>query len=317
MKATKTHTNTQQAPRSTKSKVLAGAAVVLSVIALVVGVRLTVAAFSASGYLKAVVATNEAANLLTSDQLASFSTTNPVDERIPDKSMIVDLGEGDTTSFTFSIYNYLQNDPTVWCSKDITYNITVTVDGSKDLSQCSLALNSDAPSSFAQGSVTLSNQMLQARRKSDNVYTITLPKTDVNSAVFKVRVTVTDSGGTTVRSMAANLMPSQRAEVQSNSWDIASADKTDSNKPANFDAYNYDITVNGTKTEVSFTWNSNLVQLDPFFTVNHAGATLGKDGHSVTMTMDPRTLRVNFYRLDGKITDSTSWDDLDVKKVEQ
>lgn len=311
----------QREPWSAKSRVLAGFAVALSVVALVAGVRLTVAAFSANDYLKAVAATSEAANLLSSDQLTAFTTDSPSDDLIPNKSLVVGQGDATTglTSFQFSIFNYLQNDPTIWCQRNITYNLTVTVEGSSAPTSCRLNTVAFSESGIA----SLSNQSLAGRQKSTNTYTIQLPKEDINKTTFKVRVTVTDAGGTMIRSMAANIMPSLKAEVKPISWRIESAEKTDANKPNDFDAYNYDITVEGGKTKVTFTWDETKVQLDPFFAQKPVGTDSSGNqvyptviGNQATFEMDPGTLRVNFYRLDGKIDASTDWDALGVKRVD-
>lgn len=288
-----------------KSKAIAIGVVLLSVVTLLIGIRSTVAAFSANDYLKAVAATNEAPNLLSSDLLASYSS-EPADKDVPVKSVTV--SSEDPTLFSFSIFNYLQNDPTIWCQKDIYYDIEVSVKGSQKATDCTM--NGTA---FAGGSVKLAGQHLQARQKSCLTYTVTLPKADVNNAIFEVRVSVTDSGGTTIRSMAANIAPSQEATVAPSHIDVSSADKTSTNSPSDFDAYNYDVTVSGKQTKVTLTWNASFVQLDPFFEEKHegAGVSFGEDGHSASFTMDPGTMRINFYRLNGTV--AGTWEELGIK----
>ena len=305
-------TNKQQErkPWSTKSKVLATFAVALSAIALIAGVRLTVAAFSANDHLKAVAATSEAANLLSSDQLTAFTTSSPSDSLIPKKSLVV--GEGDAaiglTSFSFSIYNYLQNDPTIWCDKDITYVITVSVEGSSNASSCKL--NGTAFSAETK-SAKLEGQKLAGRRQDSNLYIIQLPKEDINNTTFKVRVSVTDPGGTMIRSMAADISPSLKATVNPVTCKIESRN-SGGDKPNDFDGYNYDVTVEGSQTKVKLTWSPALVQLDPFFSDKHEVTNLNKDKGEVTFTMDPGTTSVIFYRLDGKINADTDWDALQI-----
>lgn len=314
------NTSMQRQPWSFKSKVLATCAVVLSVIALVAGMRLTVAAFSANDYLKAVAATNEAANLLSSDQLTGFSSTldNLDSKLIPKKSLVVGSGTAESgTTFEFSIFNYLQNDPTIWCQKNIKYTITVEVEGSKLPEICRLGIKDDMDKavSFMQQangsySATLDGQSLAGRRQSKNQYVIQLPQADINNTTFKVRVDVTDAGGTMIRSMAADIMPSLAAEVKATTWDITSVDMRGDNKPNDFDAYNYNIAVSGAEAEVTFTWNKSLVQLDPFFEEKHKGATV--NGNTATLTLQPGITRVNFFRIDGAINEDTKWTDLGV-----
>lgn len=309
------NTSMQRQPWNFKSKVLATCAVVLSVIALVAGMRLTVAAFSANDYLKAVAATNEAANLLSSDQLTGFSSTldNLKSDLIPKKSLVVGSGTAESgTTFEFSVFNYLQNDPTIWCQKDIEYTITVEVEGSKSLDSCKFGPAGGEMVPFASsGTATLKGQSLAGRRQSKNQYVVQLPQADINNTTFKVRVEVTDAGGTMIRSMAADIMPSLAAEVQATTWGITSVDQSDGNKPNDFDAYNYNITVSGAEAEVTFTWNQNLVQLDPFFKEKHKGATV--NGNTATLTLQPGITRVNFFRIDGAVNEDTKWSDLRVE----
>lgn len=301
--------NTQsRKPWSTKGKVLAAIAALLSIVALIVGVRLTVAAFSANDYLKAVAATNEAPNLLSSDLLASYSS-EPKEKDVITQPKTVS-GTGDPVSFKFSIFNYLERDPSIWCQKNIEYNIKVTVEGSQDSSQCSFNGKS------LENEVTLSEQKLKGRQKSDNVYTLTLPRGDVNTAKFKVRVDVTDSGGTTIRYMAADIAPSQEATVTPSDFYVSSADESGANTPADFDAYNYDVTViGGERARVALSWDPEYVQLDPYFSAKHPddGVQIDVDNHKVSFFMDPGTVRVNFYRLNGKV--ANSWNGL-VSKAE-
>lgn len=52
------------------------------------------------------------------------------------------------------------------------------------------------------------------------------------------------------------------------------------------------------------------VEIDPFFETNH-GVTADKTNHTVTFTMEPGSMIVNFYRADGKTPGD--WGDLGIR----
>lgn len=287
----------EKKPWSRKAKMLALAAVLASVAALIAGVNLTMTAFSANSHMKAVAATNESPNLLSSDVLAGYST-EPAEGNYPSKSIIVKSGV-----VSFSIFNYLQNDPTIYCQRNITYDLTMAASGD-GAGKCTY---NGAP--LANKGVTLTGERLAARQKSENTYKLDIPDDAVNKVVITVLVTVRDSGGTNVRYMAAKIAPSQQATVQSNSVQGQWVEKTDDNKPADFDGYNYDVTVTGAKTSVTLTWNAAYLQIDPNFVTKYGGT---RSGNTATLEVDPGTKRISFYRVESAIKDSTTWKDLGV-----
>lgn len=297
----------RQKPTTKKTKLLGTVAVLLSLIALVVGLNLTFSAFSANGFLKATVATNESPSLLSSDRLSTFSST-PKAEKIPVRAVQTIDGTDRFSSFTFKIYNYLQSNTGNYCNRNITYDVRVTVEGSSSSSSCTMTVNGGVPKSFVDNQLSFSGEQLKGRVKSENTYVIKMPAADVNNAQFNVYATVTDPGGTNVRFLAANFAPSVKAQVESGVT-VESVDQGAMNKPNDFDGYSYDVTVSGGKADVTLSWNSDMIQLDPYFK-SKVGATV--NGNSATFSMDPGTMRITFYRLAGKIDDATVWDDLGV-----
>ena len=55
------------------------------------------------------------------------------------------------------------------------------------------------------------------------------------------------------------------------------------------------MTVTGSPTKVKLIWGDK-VELDPFFVMNHSGATENKSERSVTFTMNPGSEIITFYR---------------------
>ena len=291
-------------PWSTRSRIIALLVVLLGIAAIVTGVRFTVAAFSANDYMKAVAATGESENLLSSDVLASFES-QPEDADVPTKTVIVNSNPiSDVLGYTFkfSIFNYFENNPSLYCDKEITYDMSVSVLGSSSPNTCTI--NNQA---IGNG-VGLSGQSLAPRTASKNEYTVYVPAGDVNNVLICVSVTVIDTGGTGVRYMAANIAPTQRATVTPISVKLESAERAESNSPADFDAYNYDVTVAGNQIEVTLIWNASYVRIDPHFVAKYGGKV---DGNSATFTMEPGTQRITFYRVAWSGS-NPAWDDLGV-----
>ena len=296
----------EKKPWSRKAKMLALAAVLASVAALIAGVNLTMTAFSANSHMKAVAATNESPNLLSSDVLAGYSEQPKVDD-YPLKSTVVPISNG-TASFSFSIFNYLQNDPTLYCQKNIEYTLNIQVTGGEANASHGIQVNGGGPQPFGT-SCKIEGQVLNGRTKSENAYTITLPESEVNKAIFVITATVSDSGGTTVRYLVAKVAPSQEATVATSDVTVEPV-QDNGTDIKNYDAYRYQVKVSGATAAVKISWNSDLIEIDPYFAGRY-NATVRSN--TVSFTSDPGITFITFYR----VSDSApkSWDDLGVEKV--
>ena len=179
--------------------------------------------------------------------------------------------------------------------KNVTYTLTVEGHGLDG------AMWSCSPQ--AGGSVTLPEN-----QPTKNDYTVTFPEAKLGQAYFVIKATVVsgESPGTELTCLAAKVVPSKKAEVKTAAVEGALVDKADTF--ANYAAYNYRVTVTGAPANVTLTWGEN-VEIDPFFETNH-GVTVDKTNHTVTFTMEPGSMVVNFYRADGKTPDD--WDKLGI-----
>ena len=147
------------------------------------------------------------------------------------------------------------------------------------------------PALTTSGTVDLS---FPANKATMYTYTVTFDKDDLNTASFTVKAKVgPDSPGTNLKWLAAKIAPAERAEVTASGVSGECVDK-DKNI-GSFDAYNYRVTVTGSPTKVKLIWGDK-VELDPFFVMNHSGATENKSERSVTFTMNPGSEIITFYR---------------------
>lgn len=290
-----------EAQKEKKRKALWVVALLLCIVALIAGIRLTYSAFSASDFLKAVPVTGESQSLFASDTLASYATAST--EGIVTRSVVVDTGgSSDKCSFTFRIYNCMLDDQNVFNDKEVVYTLKVGAK-SKDGQEISRDKWSLSPAESLDMETTL-----PGTRAVVNTYTITFDKDLVDNATFTIQAVVASdkSPGTSSKQLAAKVMPAQRAVVQSSSVQGAWAD---SGNVSDYHAYNYRITVTGKTQTVTLKWGEK-VELDPFFVTNHSGATVDRTNRTAMFDVEPGSEIVNFYRV-GNAAPS-SWNDIGV-----
>ena len=286
-----------------KRKALWLAAVLACVAALVVGVQLTLGAFTANDFLKAVAVTGTSQDLFASDVLAPYST-DPGDSPVL-RSIVVDKSGG-KYSFNFNIYNCLLDDMNVFNDKEVKYTLTVTA---KDADGNSIEAG---PTTWSIDPSAPDTHTFPVTRGEIKPYTVTLDKGLVDKASFLIKATVdgNSSPGTSKYCLAARVAPVKRSDARAASVEGSWVDKNDDGV-GYYAAYNYRITVTGEEKTVKLTWGSN-VELDSHFKTNHTDAVIS--GNSVTFKVKPGSEIVNFYRVGSSAP--TSWDVLDVKVEE-
>lgn len=306
-----------RAARKHAKRALVAGALVVCLVALATGMRVTYSAFMAGDYVKGVVVTNDTQSLFASDLLYSY--TKDPGENLAEQLLAVDPDASGNCGFTFSVYNCLPADQNVVNMKDVTYTLSVTVHnwaGSYTIVPSKGVPEVGRPSTFLGG-----------RAKID-AYTITFPKDALDSNVyFTVKATVDgeNSPGTTLNCLAAKIIPNERVVVQNASVEGAFVDKDAKGQDGSvipfskYDAYNYRITVTSQEAKVELSWDPTMVELDHFFETRYA-AVIDKQATNVsagraTLTLQPGGIILNFYR-HGDVVPK-DWSDLgiSVKKV--
>ena len=278
---------------SRKRKMLWLSAVLTCVVALVVGVQLTLGAFTANDFLKAVAVTGTSQDLFASDVLAPYST-DPGDSPVL-RSIVVDT-TGDTCSFTFRIYNCLLDDTNVFNDKEVAYTLSVTA---KDADGGAWSID-PAPDTYT----------FPVTKGEIKSYTVKLNSKLVDKASFliKAKVDGNNSPGTSKYCLAARVAPVSRSDAKAASVSGTWADKnSDDTNVGDYAAYNYRITVTGEEKTVTLTWGDE-VELDSHFKTNHPNAVI--NGNSVTFAVKPGSEIVNFYRTGS--SKPARWADLGV-----
>ena len=314
--------NGQPKKARAKRKVLWLAATLACVAALAAGVQLTLGAFTANDFLKAVAVTGTSQDLFASDVLAPYSSdpTKDQDHTTPVLRSIVAGTSDKGRSFTFKIYNCMLDDQNVFNDKEVTYTLRVTATGAEDGSW-SIASDHDGATK---------GYKFPATRGEVVTYTVTLDESLVDKASFLIMATVNKgedgnaSPGTSKYCLAARVAPVNGSNATPASvgglWvDAVVNEDTGENNVGDFAAYNCRITVTGEEKVVTVRWGDK-VELDSHFETNHpkGAESEGKDpkvsvdrtNRTATFTVKPGSEIINFYRAGS--SEPTSWDDLGV-----
>lgn len=317
-------------------------AVVLCLCAIALGVQVTYGAYVRRSYVKAVIATNETEKLFGSNLLYGVKNQpeNPDEDgwlSVYPYSISV---KEEQTSITvpIKIYNYLAEDQDRVNQLDVSYIISFKISGNpteadSKLSEYSVSVKvGDSTSNYtieakdtvyylgADGLKTNENeaahQTLPGRLPNTNEYNITIPSSDlgkVSIAVKAARVLNAGTGnyGTDLLYLAARVVPSLPSTVETATVD-GSFIHNEGEGPKDYAAYNYNITLSGAPCAVVLSWNTNLLEIDPFFKEKY-GEEPGEG--QVIFNMEPGITKVQFYRkgnVEGK-----DWDDLGVTVSER
>lgn len=287
----------QSEAKNMHSPILTAGALLLCTAILIAGIKLTWSAYTSNDSLKSTVATNEAENLFASNVLSPY-TNDPNDGDIAVKNLVFDK-TGTECSFDVQIYNYLLDDNHMVNSKDVSYTLSINAVDAGDWS--------------VSPTVDNATFTLPGLKPTMHTYRITFPTSQLDQAVFTIKATPT-AGGTNLACLAAKIVPNSRVVVTgpSVSGEISEQGRTDveNAKPADFDAYTFDVSIGGASTDVILSWNANVVDIEPFFQekygVDPAKATTDAAGtKQLRLHLEPGTYPINFYR--KNVGDPASW----------
>lgn len=296
-----------------QKNVLVAIAMGLCVIALIVGIRLTVAAYTSNSYLKAVATTNEVEDAFSSDLLLSYRSSEPTEEDYAAQRKSVKVNASNP-SFSVNIYNYLVDDKNVVSTKDITYDLEITLAGTSAYSGFSV----NGSSFDSNGKLTFSSQKLSANKASTNTYSFKLPEESIGKVSFTVLSKAT-GGSDTVRYLARRLLPTEDVVSVEPAAKGSFPDATGTNIPSTMAAYNMQISVLGGTKDVKIEWDKAKVAIDPWAKREIASDSSSGTGDqkientgSTTIKLKPGIYTVRFYRT-GDTEACTKWNELGIQ----
>lgn len=272
--------------------------IAMCMLAIALGIHQAVAAYISVSNMKAVASTNENESLFNSNLLYGYRS-NP--SSIETNSIVLD-SDGEVVKMTITIFNYHKQDINLVNPLDVKYDFSVAASGAPDGNYSGYSVNDtglDSNHKYSQTGV-----LLYGRNACKQSYTVQFPKSHLDYAQFTVIAKVDDKSGgvrgTNLDCLAAIIVPSQYSEVAS---PIVRGTLVETGDPADYDAYNYEITIGGMASDVEINWNSNYVELDPFFA--EEAKVNPRDG-TATVRLEPGTRIIQFYQ----VKQAYSWNDL-------
>ena len=215
--------------------------------------------------------------------------------------------EADKNTFTVKVCNYAWGDESLYNTKDITYTVQanlIAMDGGKLPESITNIRINDIPFN-ANGECMLTSQFLKAGKARENTYRFELPAELKNKIEIQIVAEPTDESAEAVNSQKLAAVISFADYESVKSWTGHFLDSQTGRIPADYDAFNYEISGNGAG-RVTMTWPESL-QLSKWTT----------DGKQVTgpysFDVDGATTAVQFqfYRNPENKIDAQTWAELE------
>lgn len=310
-----------------KNKLLFSLLIVFLVFCIIFGINVSYGAYIRRSYIKAVIATNETEKLFGSNLLYGVKN-QPSNPDSDDWVSVYPYTVGDPNKVSIEvpvrIYNYLAEDQDRINQLDVSYIISFKISGSPTIIDGKL-------SGYSVNGYSIENKdtvyylcdkclstdvgkaakyTLPGRLPNTNEYKIVIPGKDLGKASIVVKATRVsnddNSYGTDLLYLAARIAPNLASTVQTATVS-GEFSCLEGENPSNYVAFNYKIELSGAPSAVVLSWNSDLLEIDPFFEDKYGVAP---ENGQVIFNMEPGITMVQFYQktdFAGK-----SWGDLRV-----
>ena len=217
------------------------------------------------------------------------------------------------------VYNYIQGSASLVNDKDITYNMTIKISGGTKESY-TVKYGNDVLTPTKDGNTytyVKTNAKLSGRAQNLHHYTVTVYGADLDKVKIIAKADPADKTYTGNQFLAATISPCTASEVKSFSCEGTFTDASNGN-PKDYDAFNYEVSISGGRANVTLSWDSTKVEIDPYF-LEKIGKTKedivdSNDGKSIQFEMDQNEgtgeYLIPFYRLteNGKLP--ATWKDM-------
>ena len=286
-----------------------GAAVLLGLGVLTLIIYGSFAAYTSFNSVKRVVSTERRSDTMFGSNYLTL--LNLTDNNYSIRRITLSEEDGKNT-FTVKVCNYAWGDESLYNTKDITYTVQanlIAMDGGKlPKSITNIRINDTTNDTTfnAKGECTLTSQVLKAGKAREKTYRFELPAELKNKIEIQIVVEPTSESEEAVNSQKLAAVISFADYESVKNWTGHFLDsQANGRTPANYDAFNYEISGNGAGT-VTMTWPASL-QLSKWST----------DGKQVTgsysFEVDGATTAVQFqfYRNPEKEINAKIWADLE------
>ena len=281
------------------------AAGIFSIGMLILIVSGSFAAYTSFNSVKRVVSTERRSDTMFGSNYLTL--LNLTDNNYSIRRITLSEEDGKNT-FTVKVCNYAWGDESLYNTKDITYTVQaklIAMDGGK-LPESITNISINAIPFKANGECELTSQKLSAGKASENTYSFELPAELKNKIEIQIVVEPTSESEEAVNSQKLAAVISFADYESVKSWTGHFLDsQANGRTPADYDAFNYEISGNGAGT-VTMTWPESL-QLSKWTT----------DGKQVTGSYSfdvggaTTAVQFQFYRNPKNEIKEETWADLE------
>lgn len=268
----------------------------------------TLAIYTSQVYQRAVVRNRDTEAIrFSSDKLYRVADGTPM------QTYYYPMSKGQTT-MSFTVCNFDQSKNTVVSEKDIEYKVTFSIPEKTNPFDYTVNGNS-----AVNGELTIDNQILQGARRSSDTYTINFDSHAYAETEISVTVTPKVLALTKNTVLQAKLVPIEYATTQGVTvkYEFTDGTRLENNTPDKFDAYNLSVSISGGKSDVVIAWDSEKLDVDPFFKDK---GTIERDENGYTMLTIPMnsedetgTYLIQFYNHNAEKHPWTKWGDLPIE----
>ena len=233
------------------------AAGIFSIGMLILIVSGSFAAYTSFNSVKRVVSTERRSDTMFGSNYLTL--LNLTDNNYSIRRITLSEEDGKNT-FTVKVCNYAWGDESLYNTKDITYTVQaklIAMDGGK-LPESITNISINAIPFKANGECELTSQKLSAGKASENTYSFELPAELKNKIEIQIVVEPTSESEEAVNSQKLAAVISFADYEAVKSWTGHFLDsQANGRTPADYDAFNYEISGNGAGT-VTMTWPESL-----------------------------------------------------------
>lgn len=213
------------------------------------------------------------------------------------------------------VYNYVVGSNSQVNEKDITYNMSIQLkDGTGNDSEYRVTDNAGNQLTADTNRTYKTRSTLVGRTARADHYTVQIPGKDLDKIKIIAKAEPVNKSYTGNKFLAAVIAPCTASTVQSFSCTGAFTD-SGNGKPADYDAFNYEVSISGGQAKVTLSWRSDVVEIDPFFLEkigkSKTNLTSSGDMTSLTYTMDQTSgtgdYLIPFYRKSTNDTLPVEW----------
>ena len=281
------------------------AAGIFSIGMLILIVSGSFAAYTSFNSVKRVVSTERRSDTMFGSNYLTL--LNLTDNNYSIRRITLSEEDGKNT-FTVKVCNYAWGDESLYNTKDITYTVQaklIAMDGGK-LPESITNISINAIPFKANGECELTSQKLSAGKASENTYRFELPAELKNKIEIQIVVEPTSESEEAVNSQKLAAVISFADYESVKSWTGHFLDsQTNGRTPADYDAFNYEISGNGAGT-VTMTWPESL-QLSKW-TTNGKQVT---GSYSFEVDSATTAVQFQFYRNPENKIEAENWAELE------